>query len=149
MVPVFDRNAIRLAQALYRLWRLRRWERQRSVRKAEEARVRALYSLPAPKYPPRPLKRASQTSLEETIRVCLSPTGQTFGIGIVERREADEFMVALTRGNHSVTTLITAEKAADAQAVFAVAGILHARLEDIATKVDAETPVRVHQTPLR
>lgn len=38
---MLDRNAIRLAQALYRLWRLRRWERQRRAEKAAAARISA------------------------------------------------------------------------------------------------------------
>ena len=44
----FDRRAIRLAHALYRLWRLRLYTRR------IQRRRRIFGPLPAPKYPPRP-----------------------------------------------------------------------------------------------
>jgi len=145
--PMFDPAAIHMAHALYRTWRLRRWQKKERARKLEDARVKALYSLPEPKHWPGHCD--AKKALEEAVRLCLSPLGQDLGIGVVESHAADGFIVSLTRGVHSVTTAVRSDRADDAHEGFRVARVLLARLEDIATKADAVTPVRVHQTPLR
>lgn len=172
---MLDRSATSLAHALYRLWRLRRWQRRQTARLAEDARVSALYSLPAPKHPPpridqhhlsraelpdgtpievvlmaarvpRVSARSDQKAcLEEALRAALLPTG--LSCTVVEDVTTDGFRVTLVRGKHRVTTLVDVRNATPATG-FKVAKVLFDRLEDIAAKVPADTAVHVQQTPL-
>lgn len=47
-----DPDALRFARVLYRFVRLKMWQRRRDRERRERARIKALYSIPPPKYWP-------------------------------------------------------------------------------------------------
>jgi hypothetical protein len=151
---MLDPAAIRFARTLYRLWRLRRWQRREKARREHDlvfnhrsrramrpsaAERQREYAEIVRRYP----LAESRAVLHELLATALQSTGLRHTV--VEDQHADGYRVTLINGKHSATTFVSASQATNPQLALAVAKVLYDRV----SAIESDAPVHAHQTPLR